>query len=130
MRERKSKDIAKEIISTVNPVETLKNLLASHSIASKNWVYRQYDQSVRSNTVLAPGSDAAIIRIKHDSIPVMPGGVMATAADIKEKLIAMTVDCNGGYVYLDPYEGGKAAVTEAARNLACSGATPRRCNRR
>jgi phosphoribosylformylglycinamidine synthase len=70
-----------------------------------------------------PGSDAAVIRIKEDSLPIS-----ASSADshppVPEKYVAMTVDCNGVYVYLDPYEGGKAAITEACRNLACSGAVP------
>jgi phosphoribosylformylglycinamidine synthase subunit PurL len=73
-----------------------------------------------------PGSDAAVIRIKSDSLPVMSAELAAKAGDatVSEKLIAMTVDCNGVYVYLDPYEGAKAVVTEACRNLACSGAVP------
>jgi phosphoribosylformylglycinamidine synthase II len=104
----------------------LLKLLAWPSIASKNWVYRQYDQQVRAGSVVLPGSDAAVIRIKTDSLPVMSAELAAKVGDptVSEKLIAMTVDCNGVYVYLDPYEGGKAAVTEACRNLACSGAVP------
>ncbi len=118
----------------------LKKLLAWPSIASKNWVYRQYDHQVRDGSVVLPGSDAAVIRIKTDSLPVMSAELAAKVSGraelplgqdaqqrvptITEKYIAMTVDCNGGYVYLDPYEGGKAAITEACRNLACSGALP------
>src|SRR5208337_1373636 len=77
-------------------------------------------------SVVLPGSDAAVIRIKTDSLPVKSAELAAKVGDAKvsEKLIAMTVDCNGGYVYLDPYEGAKAAVAEACRNLACSGAVP------
>jgi phosphoribosylformylglycinamidine synthase len=114
------------IADTKNPVEDLKKLLAWPSIASKNWVYRQYDHQVRDGSVVLPGSDAAVIRIKSDSIPVMTAELKAKIGDAKvsEKLIAMTVDCNGVYVYLDPYEGAKAVVTEACRNLACSGAIP------
>jgi phosphoribosylformylglycinamidine synthase len=114
------------IADTKNPVDDLKKLLAWPSIASKNWVYRQYDHQVRDGSVVLPGSDAAVIRIKSDSLPVMSAELAAKAGDpkVSEKLIAMTVDCNGVYVYLDPYEGGKAAVTEACRNLACSGAIP------
>ena len=85
----------------------LKRLLASPNIASKEWVYRQYDHFVRSNTVVAPGADAAVIRIKRT-----PKG------------IALAVDGNGRYCYLDPYVGGILAVAEAARNLACVGARP------
>jgi phosphoribosylformylglycinamidine synthase len=104
------------------PAAQLAQLLASPTIASKNWVYRQYDHMVRDGSVVCPGSDAAVLRIKADSIPVTKDG---SELDPKiEKFIAISVDCNGGYVYLDPYEGSKTAVAEAARNLACSGATP------
>lgn len=103
-----------------SPIADLKTLLAWPTIASKNWVYRQYDHMVRDNTIVAPGSDAAVLRIKEDSLP---GGAIA-GKPVPEKLIAISVDCNGGYVYLDPYEGGKIAVAEACRNLACSGAVP------
>jgi phosphoribosylformylglycinamidine synthase subunit PurL len=109
------------IPDTKNPTEDLKKLLSWPSIASKNWVYRQYDHMVRDGSVVCPGSDAAVIRIKSDSLPDADSGA---APSVPEKLIAMTVDCNGAYVYLDPYEGGKIAVTEACRNLACSGAAP------
>ena len=85
----------------------LKLLLDSPNIASKEWVYRQYDHFVRSNTVVAPGADAAVIRIKGSA-----------------KGLALTVDGNGRYCFLDPYVGGILAVAEAARNLACVGATP------
>ena len=98
--------------------DALKRLLAWPTIASKNWVYRQYDHMVRDGSVVCPGSDAAVLRIKGDSLPELDG---TAAAD---KLIALTVDCNGAYVYLDPYEGAKAAMAEACRNLACSGAIP------
>ena len=107
------------IPDTKAPIADLKRLLASPSIASKNWVYRQYDHMVRDNTIVCPGSDAAVIRIKQDSLPGADG-----KSRIAEKFIAMTVDCNGAYVYLDPFEGGKIAVTESCRNLACSGAVP------
>jgi len=114
------------IADTTTPAEDLKKLLAWPSIASKNWVYRQYDHQVRDGSVVLPGSDAAVIRIKTDSLPVMSAELADKVGDpkVSEKLIAMTVDCNGGYVYLDPYEGAKIAVAEACRNLACSGALP------
>jgi len=114
------------IADTIAPADVLKQLLAWPSIASKNWVYRQYDHQVRDGSVVLPGSDAAVIRIKTDSLPVMSAELAAKVGDpkVSEKLIAMTVDCNGGYVYLDPYEGAKIAVAEACRNLACSGALP------
>ncbi|PGM59718.1 phosphoribosylformylglycinamidine synthase subunit PurL [Bacillus sp. AFS053548] len=87
--------------------ETLKQLLSQPTIASKEWVYGQYDYMVRTNTVVAPGSDAAVIRIRDT-----------------KKALAMTTDCNARYLYLDPEVGGKIAVAEAARNVICSGARP------
>jgi phosphoribosylformylglycinamidine synthase len=118
------------IADTKDPIADLRQLLAWPTIASKNWVYRQYDHMVRDGTIVSPGSDAAVIRIKTDSLP-KDAAASSEMSDVArpiqtppEKLIAMTVDCNGVYVYLDPYEGGKAAVTEACRNLVCSGARP------
>jgi phosphoribosylformylglycinamidine synthase len=110
------------IADSQDPMADLKKLLAWPSIASKNWVYRQYDHMVRDGSVVCPGSDAAVIRLKADSLPQTD--LMPAASRTADKLIALTVDCNGVYVYLDPYEGGKATVTEACRNLACSGAVP------
>ncbi len=116
---------------TADPASDLKALVGWPTIASKNWVYRQYDHMVRDGTVVCPGSDAAVLRIKQDSLP--PGASAGEAAIpagpppstiTPEKLIALTVDGNAGYVYLDPYEGGKLVVAEAARNLACAGAVP------
>jgi phosphoribosylformylglycinamidine synthase len=110
-----------DLPETKDPLADLKALLAWPTIASKNWVYRQYDHMVRTNTVVCPGSDAAVLRIKKDSVPQFnTDGPL----DFAEKFIAISVDGNGAYVYLDPYEGGKIAVAEAARNLACSGAVP------
>jgi phosphoribosylformylglycinamidine synthase subunit PurL len=110
------------IADTRDPVADLKSILSNHSVASKNWVYRQYDHMVRDGSIVCPGSDAAVIRIKADSVPVLRAD-MAPTPNV-EKYVAFTCDCNGGYVYLDPYEGGKAAIAEACRNLACSGAVP------
>src|SRR6266850_2373709 len=110
---------------TNDSIGALKSLLSWPTIASKNWVYRQYDQTVRAGTAVYPGSDAAVIRIKDDSLPgTQDGDFTDHGSRITEKFIALTVDCNATYVYLDPYEGGKIAVAEAARNLTCSGATP------
>src|SRR5262249_40856261 len=81
----------------------LPTLLAWPTIASKNWVYRQYDHMVRDGSVVCPGSDAAVIRIKEDSLPV--SATAPASQPIPEKYLALTVDCNGVYVYLDPYEG-------------------------
>ncbi|HEY6220243.1 MAG TPA: AIR synthase related protein, partial [Gemmatimonadaceae bacterium] len=89
-------------------VWTLRQLLTSPTIASKRWVYRQYDTTVRTNTVIGPGGDAAVLRIRGT-----PGG------------IAVKTDCNGRYAYLDPRVGARIAVAEAARNVACTGARPR-----
>jgi len=110
------------IADTRDPGGDLQKLLAWPTIASKNWVYRQYDHMVRDNTAVCPGSDAAVLRIKPDCVP-LDGKPLSPDSD-SEKFIAMAVDGNGAYVYLDPYEGGKAVVVEAARNLACSGAVP------
>jgi phosphoribosylformylglycinamidine synthase len=104
---------------TTEPAAALRAILAWPTIASKNWVFRQYDHTVRAGTVVGPGSDAAVIRIKSDSLPQTDNG-----SSFPEKLIALSVDGNATYVYLDPYEGGKIAVAEAARNLACTGAIP------
>lgn len=90
-----------------NYEQTLLALLAQPTIASKEWVYDQYDYMVRTNTVVAPGSDAAVVRIRGT-----------------KKALAMTTDCNSRYIYLDPETGGKIAVAEAARNVVCSGAKP------
>ncbi len=90
-----------------DPSTALLSLLASPTIASKRWVYEQYDHMVRTNTLVRPGSDAAVVRIKGT-----------------KKAVAMTVDCNGRYCLLHPYEGVRLAVAEAARNLVCSGAQP------
>jgi phosphoribosylformylglycinamidine synthase II len=108
-----------EIPQTPDPGRDLLTLLAWPTIASKNWVYRQYDHMVRDGSAVCPGSDAAVLRIKSDSLPEL-----SNDRPVPDKFIALTVDGNGAYVYLDPYEGGKIVVTEAARNLACSGAAP------
>jgi phosphoribosylformylglycinamidine synthase len=112
------------ISDTRDAAADLKTLLSWPTIASKNWVFRQYDHMVRDGTIVSPGSDAAVIRIKEDSLPTNPGANGQRGTRNAEKIIALSVDCNAAYVYLDPYEGGKLAVAEAARNLACSGAVP------
>ncbi len=112
-----------DLTGPTEAVDVLKKLLAWPTLASKNWVYRQYDHMVRDGTVVCPGSDAAVIRIKSDSLPDT-GRSGLPAPVVPEKWLALTVDGNATYVYLDPYEGSKIAVTEACRNLACSGAAP------
>lgn len=107
-----------------DPTDALSRLLSWPSIASKNWVYRQYDYTIRNGTVVYPGSDAAVIRVKADSLPVLPADSPKRDRPVTDKFLAISVDCNGTYVKLDPYEGGKIAVAECARNIACSGGTP------
>ena len=85
--------------------KALRQLLRDPTIASKNWVYRQYDHTVRTGTIVKPGSDAAVFFVRYAN-----------------KILAATSDCNSTYCALDPREGGKIAVAEAARNLTCSGA--------
>jgi phosphoribosylformylglycinamidine synthase len=87
--------------------DALKQVLGSPTVASKEWVYNQYDYMVRTSTAVQPGSDAAVVTIRGT-----------------RKGLAMTTDCNGRYVYLDPEVGGRIAVAEAARNIVCSGAEP------
>src|SRR5947209_7629144 len=88
-------------------VWTLERLLSSPTIASKAWAYRQYDSTVRTNTVVGPGGDAAVLRVRGTN-----------------KAIRLKTDCNARYVYLEPRVGGRIAVAEAARNVACTGARP------
>jgi phosphoribosylformylglycinamidine synthase len=85
----------------------LRSLLGRPNIASKRWVFEQYDSMVRTNSLYLTGSDAAVVRVKGTT-----------------KGLAMKTDCNSRYVYLDPYRGGMLSVVEAARNVACTGATP------
>ncbi|HET9399507.1 MAG TPA: phosphoribosylformylglycinamidine synthase subunit PurL [Candidatus Acidoferrales bacterium] len=97
-----------------NLTETFLKLLAWPAIASKRWVYEQYDTSVRTNTLAGPGAaDAAILRIEY----------LKSVAG-RHRAMAITVDGNGRWCWLDPQEGAKAAVAEAARNVACTGARP------
>jgi phosphoribosylformylglycinamidine synthase len=87
--------------------DVFRQLLAAPGIASKRWVYRQYDHMVRTNTLVLPGMGAGVVRIKGT-----------------RRAIALSVDCNGRFVYLDPYLGAQHAVAEAARNVACAGGQP------
>ena len=106
LRERNPLDIG-ERPEESDPIWTLEQLLAAPTIASKAWAYRQYDSTVRTNTVIGPGGDAAVLRVRGT-----------------QKALALKTDCNGRYVYLDPRVGGRIAVAEAARNVACTGARP------
>ena len=96
-----------ELPEESDPAWTLLQLLASPTIASKAWAYRQYDSTVRTNTVVGPGGDAAVVRVRGT-----------------RKALALKTDCNGRYVYLDPRVGGRIAVAEAARNIAATGGRP------
>ncbi|MGH7532047.1 MAG: phosphoribosylformylglycinamidine synthase subunit PurL, partial [Gemmatimonadales bacterium] len=87
--------------------QALPLLLDVPCIASKRWVFEQYDSTVQANTVLGPGGDAGVLRVDREAFG-----------------LAVTLDCNARFVALDPYEGGKAAVAEAASNVACTGAVP------
>jgi phosphoribosylformylglycinamidine synthase len=89
------------------PAEALRQLLRDPTIASKNWVYRQYDHTVRAGAVVKPGSDAGVFFVRYAN-----------------KILAATTDCNSLYCRLNPREGARIAVAEAARNLTCSGARP------
>ncbi len=89
------------------PTETLKQMLSELTIASKEEIYKTYDTQVQTNTVVAPGSDSAVVRVRHH-----------------DKALAMTTDVNGRYLYLNPRIGGQMAVAEAARNIVASGAVP------
>ncbi|HEX8679848.1 MAG TPA: phosphoribosylformylglycinamidine synthase subunit PurL, partial [Chthoniobacterales bacterium] len=110
-REFEAPSLPKPIdIATVPEIDNeaaLRALLTDPTIASKNWVYRQYDHMVRTGTVVRPGSDAAVFHVREAN-----------------KFLAATSDCNSLYCALDPREGGRIAVAEAARNLTCSGAKP------
>jgi phosphoribosylformylglycinamidine synthase subunit PurL len=89
------------------PLDAFTALLASPTVASKRWVYRQYDHMVRTNTIVLAGMGAGVVRVKGTS-----------------RALAMSVDGNGRYCYLDPRRGAMLAVAEAARNVACAGAIP------
>jgi phosphoribosylformylglycinamidine synthase II len=96
-----------EDLPKIDNHQALRQLLGDPTIASKNWVYRQYDHTVRTGAIIKPGSDAAVFFVRYAN-----------------KILAATTDCNSLYCALDPREGGKVAVAEAARNLTCSGARP------
>ncbi len=101
-------NLAKDEVKVPEDLEAVfRNLLSSPNIACKNWVWEQYDHMVRTNTFVLPGSDAAVINMKH-----------------RDFMLAASVDGNGRYTYLDPYRGGAIAVAESARNVVCAGAQP------
>jgi phosphoribosylformylglycinamidine synthase len=101
---------AEDVLALPPPADlatALLHVLASPNVANKRWIYRQYDSTVRTNTVAGPGGDAGVVRVKGT-----------------RRALAMSVDGNGRYCWLDPREGARLAVAEAARNVACTGAVP------
>jgi phosphoribosylformylglycinamidine synthase II len=109
--ERQKLDLA-SLEPEVDPQGALEALLDAPELGSKAWVWRQYDSLVQGNTVLGPGGDAALVRIRRED--GTPTG----------RAIALSVDCNPRWCWLDPHAGTVAAVAEAARNVACTGARP------
>ena len=100
-------DLSRLPLPDETPKSVLLKMLASPNVASKEWIYRQYDHQVQTNTVVLPGGDAALLRLRGTS-----------------KGLAVATDGNGRYCFLDPYIGGMIAVAEACRNVSCTGATP------
>jgi phosphoribosylformylglycinamidine synthase len=111
LRARQRLDAA-SVATETDPAGALEALLDTPNLGSKAWIWRQYDQLVQGNTVLGPGGDAALVRVKReDGTPT-------------RKALALSVDCNPRWCWLDPYGGTIAAVAESARNVACTGARP------
>ena len=108
LEELQAYDLGTVALPAQSPADVLLTLLASPNVASREWVYRQYDHQVQTNTVLGPGhADAALLRVKGTS-----------------RALALATDGNGRICYLDPDVGGALAVAEACRNLVCTGARP------
>lgn len=105
--EETTKFDASKINEPEDYIDAIKKVISSPNIASKKWIYEQYDSMVRTNTIVGPGCDSAVIYIKETN-----------------KAIAVKTDCNSRYVYLNPREGAKIAVAESARNIVCSGGMP------
>ncbi len=107
IRALRETDLSEHLIPRGDLTPTFLLMMGSPNLASKRWVYHQYDSTVRTNTVVRPGGDAGVIRIRGT-----------------KRGVAATTDCNGRYVYLEPRTGAMIAVAEAARNVACVGALP------
>jgi phosphoribosylformylglycinamidine synthase subunit PurL len=107
VKEARARDLTEFLAPEGDLTDPFLRLLGSPNIASKRWIYDQFDTTVRTSTVVRPGSDAGVVRLRGS-----------------RKAIAATTDCNGRYCWLNPREGAKAAVAEAARNLVCTGALP------
>ncbi len=99
--------LASELTATAPPQQALLSILGSPTVASKRWVYRQYDHMVRTNTIVLAGMGAGVVRVKGT-----------------QRALAMSLDGNGRHCYLDPRRGAMLALAEAARNVACAGAVP------
>ncbi len=111
---KETKSFNQNNLPKVDLKEAIRKVLSSPTIAKKEWIYRQYDHEVGINTVVKPGSDAAVLRVKWAVKPEINS----------EKAVAISSDGNGRWVYLNPYEGGKRVVAEAVRNVYVSGAKP------
>ena len=111
---KETRSFSQKNLPEVDIKDAIKKVLLSPTIAKKEWVYRQYDHEVGINTVVKPGSDAAVLRIKWAVKPEINS----------EKAVVISSDGNGRWVYLDPYEGGKRVVAEAVRNVYITGAKP------
>ncbi len=107
LKQLQSADMSTLPLPAESPTDILLRLLASPNIASREWIYRQYDHQVQTNTVITPGADAALLRVKGT-----------------RKGLAVAIDGNGRLCWLDPFAGGAIAVAEACRNVSCVGATP------
>ncbi len=108
------RDFEQNLLPEVDLKDAVFKLLSSPNLCSKAWVFTQYDYQVGTNTVIKPGGDSALLRLKWVEKPELRS----------EKGIAISAEGNGRLVFLDPYEGGKYVVAEACRNVACSGARP------
>src|SRR5689334_12580972 len=105
---KEAQELSLASLGTPAPVaDVFRRLLAAPTIASKRWVYRQYDHVVRTNTMVLPGMGAGVVRVKGTN-----------------RALALSVDCNARFVYLDPFVGAQLAVAEASRNVACAGGLP------
>ncbi len=107
IRALREADLSEHLIPEGDLTKSFLLVLGSPNVASKRWIYHQYDTTVRTATAVRPGGDAGVVRIRGT-----------------DRAVAATTDCNGRFVYLEPRTGAMAAVAEAARNLVCVGATP------
>jgi phosphoribosylformylglycinamidine synthase II len=117
-------DALAELVRDRNYTADLKELLASSNVCSKRWVHEQYDTMVQTNTVQGPGGEAGVMRIKGTGPRVEGQGSRVEDSEKHERGLAMALDGNGRWCYLDPKLGAMHAVAEAARKVACTGATP------